>query len=527
MWSLRASDTSPFDTSLVQSFSRETRLLSIEGEELSEGFIPGFKTTEATLYCGNLIGNLIVQVTTSDIVVISRSLNETVFSYSSPSRITVAEGNMRQLVIATAGSELVYFEVGPEGAVALVSRSVLDNDIACMSMRAVPIVLSEGASAAGMPPAPPTLAAEDNVLHPMGRAGVLAVGMWTDGTARLLKLPSLAEVCRTSLGTDVQVRDLLLLHHIETPGAGAGAGALSGMSKMSFSSFLLAGMGDGCVVSYSLGIAAEQGPGEGDESSGHMGNCLTAEQYATLHSTARYSLHSRRRVVLGARPIAFSCFLVGGNNLCGFSTCDRPTVFYVRNGQLQFSMVNTGEAMSMTPFHSEMFPDCLALSSDSSLVVCNLDTIQKVHVEKVEMDEDPHHICYAPNLAIYGVLSSTVGSVAASGGSASEAEGQWGTHQVSFFNADLQKFNTHELEPLEHGLSIYCCNLYDDSKGDSCARAERREYIVVGTAFALPGESEPNRGRILVFKLERLAGGSAGKGASIAVDYDDIDDHAM
>lgn len=88
--------------------------------------------------------------------------------------------------------------------------------------------------------------------------------------------------------------------------------------------------------------------------------------------------------------------------MCAFAACDRPTVIYVTNGQLQFSMVNTSEAVSMSPFHSEMFPECLAISSESSLMVCILDTIQKVHIEKIELDEDPHHICYAPKHSIYG-----------------------------------------------------------------------------------------------------------------------------
>lgn len=95
-------------------------------------------------------------------------------------------------------------------------------------------------------------------------------------------------------------------------------------------------------------------------------------------------------------------FLCSEGNLCGFAACDRPTVIYVRNSQLQFSIVNTGEAVSMTPFHSQLFPDCLAIASDDSLMVSMLDNIQKVHVEKVDMDEDPHHICYLEQMSTYG-----------------------------------------------------------------------------------------------------------------------------
>lgn len=118
------------------------------------------------------------------------------------------------------------------------------------------------------------------------------------------------------------------------------------------------------------------------------------------------------------------------------------------------------------------------------------------------------------------VLSSSVRPV-----SSAAPDSQWAIHKVSFLNSELSKFFSHSLEPLEHGLSILCCNLLDSSTSDSPSVLQQREYIIVGTAFAIPGESEPSRGRILVFKVDRDAGIS--KGASVAVDYDTIDDHAM
>lgn len=119
------------------------------------------------------------------------------------------------------------------------------------------------------------------------------------------------------------------------------------------------------------------------------------------------------------------------------------------------------------------------------------------------------------------VLSSSVIPVPAG-----SSDNQWSTQHVSFMNADFNKFFTHALEPLEQGLCMHCCSLYGASKGEK--QLQDREYIFVGTAFAVPGESEPSRGRILVFKLDRLGTLSErGKGASVAVDYDTIDDYAM
>lgn len=128
------------------------------------------------------------------------------------------------------------------------------------------------------------------------------------------------------------------------------------------------------------------------------------------------------------------------------------------------------------------------------------------------------------------VLSSSLAtSVPEMEGSSPEAiNSVWGTHHVTFLNADLQSFYSHKLEPLEQGLSIYSCNLWDTDSGDTPpVGCQNREYVVVGTAFVVPGESEPKKGRILVFKVERLTSATGGKGASVAVDYDNVDEHAM
>ena len=61
MWSLRPSTDSPHDKYLVESFISETRVLALEGEEMEEVQIPGFATGK-TVFCGNMLGDFIVQV---------------------------------------------------------------------------------------------------------------------------------------------------------------------------------------------------------------------------------------------------------------------------------------------------------------------------------------------------------------------------------------------------------------------------------------------------------------------------------
>lgn len=69
--------------------------------------------------------------------------------------------------------------------------------------------------------------------------------------------------------------------------------------------------------------------------------------------------------------------------------------------------------------------------------------------------------------------------------------------RVLFFDqVSLTIAATYDLEVYEAGMSI-CSAFLRDSSPD----ADVKEYVVVGTAFVLPEEQQPSRGRLLVFEL--------------------------
>lgn len=105
--------------------------------------------------------------------------------------------------------------------------------------------------------------------------------------------------------------------------------------------------------------------------------------------------------------------------------------------------------------------------------------------------------------------------------------------RVLFFeDGNLAQIGVYELDPLEQGISIATCTFDNDpasssssndaagasgtmsspapahgsasSSGSSSTGAagpQKTEYFVVGTAHVINGESEPSRGRILVFEI--------------------------
>lgn len=87
-----------------------------------------------------------------------------------------------------------------------------------------------------------------------------------------------------------------------------------------------------------------------------------------------------------------------------FAACDRPTIIYSRNKKISFSLLNTSNASEitgMTCFHSENFPDCLALTSDSSLIIGTVEDIKKLDIRKFPLSEAPKRIAHNPAVAMY------------------------------------------------------------------------------------------------------------------------------
>ncbi|KAF1772263.1 HAD-like domain [Phytophthora cactorum] len=135
MWSLRETFSAEYDKYLVQSYVSEIRILAIGDEdEMEEKEIPAF-TNAKTLLCRNMYGDYWLQVTESEVRLISCtsfSLSST-WSPASGSRITVAAANPTQVAVATSGGVLVYLEV-ENGQVTEKTTVTMEHEIACVDI---------------------------------------------------------------------------------------------------------------------------------------------------------------------------------------------------------------------------------------------------------------------------------------------------------------------------------------------------------------------------------------------------------
>ena len=338
IWSLR-SDDPIHDKYLVQSFIGETRVFAMHGEELSEDEIPSFAPGQ-TLHCANVGSGLILQVTSNCARLIDKVSLASVADFSTDKTITVAASGNEQLVLSFAGGEIMYFDIDLSTRQLVHKASTsLDHEIACLSIR--PLRGDESPVTHGE-----SMDMDHRTDLISGRANILAIGTWTENAVTLLALPTMEFISTTNLGVDTQGRDIMLI-------------------TLENVDYLLVGLGDGTLITFLV-------------------------QYEAGLPTLR----GRRKVVLGTHPISLSCFSNNGS-LCVFAACDRSSVIYSRNTKLLFSIVNIPDCTYMTPFHSELFPNCLAFVSEQGFMIGSVDDIQKVHIQTYPLGQSPRRICYS------------------------------------------------------------------------------------------------------------------------------------
>ncbi|XP_072322013.1 DNA damage-binding protein 1 [Eucyclogobius newberryi] len=453
LWPLRSEAGKETDDMLVLSFVGQTRVLMLSGEEVEETELPGFVDNQQTFYCGNVAHQQLIQITSGSVRLVLQDSKALVSEWKEPQgrNISVAACNHTQVVLAV-GRALYYLQI-LAGELKQISTTEMEHEVACLDITPLG--------------------------EPGGESPLCAVGLWTDISARVLKLPCFTALHKEMLGGEIIPRSIL-------------------MTTFEGSYYLLCALGDGALFYFGL-----------DLTSG--------------------ALSERKKVTLGTQPTVLRTFRsLSTSNV--FACSDRPTVIYSSNHKLVFSNVNLKEVNYMCPLNSEGYPDSLALANNSTLTIGTIDEIQKLHIRTVPLYESPRRICYQEVSQCFGVLSSRVeiqdvsGSTSAVRPSASTQAlsssvsssklfpSSTSPHETSFGEevevhsllvVDQHTFevlHAHQFLPSEYALSMVSCRLGKDPA----------VYFIVGTAMVYPEEAEPKQGRIIVFhytdgKLQTVA----------------------
>ncbi|CAI2170756.1 4366_t:CDS:10 [Funneliformis geosporum] len=406
IWSLRPNFDADYDDMMVISFIGETRILKLsQGEELEEvNQYCGFDMSRPTIATSNIVGNLLAQVTETSVRLIDLNNQRVTSEWNPPalSKITVADINPTQVVVALGGGSLIYFEIRGLDLVEIKSTK-LEYEVSCVNISPLDI---------------------NNPIN----STVVAVGLWTIIGVQILRLPTLEIIANQPLEGTAITRSVLL-------------------TTFEYNHYLIAALGDGQLFHF----------------------IFTPE-------TGRLS--EKKQLSLGTQPIMLTSFTSNGMNHV-FAASDRPTVIYSSNKKLLYSNVNTKDVTYMCPFRPTSMATSLVITHEEGLTIGSIDEIQKLHIRTIPLNEMPRRIFHQECSNTIGILTTRP-----------VPDPETGIQEhLSFFKVlDDQSFEFHCLTSVK----------FDHE------REEAPEYYVVGTSFAFPNETEPFRGRILVFHVDKV-----------------------
>lgn len=557
MWSLRQSFTDAADTYLVQSFVGETRVLGVvetgyreegsqdrmaeDGEEevggaLEEVLLPGLDSTVPTLYMGNLeAGNRWLQITprqirllaattpndmaTGDNVLDSWHVSNKSSLVSNPV-ITVATANEAgQVAISLSGGYVLYF-CTTQDKIHSVSEHKMDQEVSCLDLHPFHHSSESGA-----------MTDDEDVHTAAEESRMLAIGLWDDFTVRLLSLENqLEELLKIRLQEETENEE------DEASSAAAATPATRNHRNQMMMARSL------CLITLDFSSANNNANNSGSTPGVDMlfvglgdGTLIS---FAVVLREGRVSVQAKKEVCLGTQRIDLVPLSTNRGGTCVMATGDRPTVIYLAgvsggssayqvNPKLCYSNVNlspsededgsegvqqTSEQCisvnSAAPFFSPLLfvseslgsqHYSLCVADDTSLRLGIIDDIQKLHVTTCRLGMAPRRIVHCPEGRLFavGCVESGIKHVGLGGPETNSM-----SNCIRFMDdTTFEDIDRVDLEPYETIMSMAHVSLLvpktQDSSGDTY-----RQFLLMGTAYVLPDEDEPTRGKIMVYSCE-------------------------
>jgi DNA damage-binding protein 1 len=397
---------------------------------------------------------VIMQITTRTIRLIDVEQKRLVseWSMNADEYISVATVNdsKRNEILVASRNMLIYLRVGNSSEIQEVIRHKLDFEIACL-----------------------------DINHDLG---MCAVGLWTDISARLFRLPTLEQIHCEPLGGDIIPRSILI-------------------DVLDFIKYLFVSLGDGSVISYVINDSCE--------------------------------LVERRKIVLGTQPTILKKFKTPNANTSNIFACsDRPSVISTNNQKLIYSSVNLKQVDYMCSFNSETYQNCMALLTENGILrIGTMDNIQKLHIRTINLFETPRRLAYQAETHTFGLityridylnhlrelrpcresastqcqniqvahtdLSKTTNSITTASGPSTSTDIQLSSEYDQYITHSLLILdqNTFEiLHSVKFQLYEYVVSII------SMSFDAESTYYICGSCYVHDDEPEPKTGRLVLFK---------------------------
>lgn len=120
-------------------------------------------------------------------------------------------------------------------------------------------------------------------------------------------------------------------------------------------------------------------------------------------SAQDFSLSSRKRVTLGSNPAKLNIIAAEDGTANIFATTEHASLIYSSEGRIIYSATTADDATFVAPFHSEAFPNCIALATDSYLRIGHVDNQRLTHVRALPMKQTVRRVAYSSSLRAFGL----------------------------------------------------------------------------------------------------------------------------
>ncbi|CAF3642646.1 unnamed protein product [Rotaria sp. Silwood1] len=448
IWALKVDNH--YDNHLIVAFFDQTRLFHLQNDEIEEVELAGFDFQHQTLFCANVVSDQYLQITTHSIRLIGNYGKDLLVEWTNDqNEITVGSSNTTQCVCAS-GNQLIYFEIG-RASLSEINKCKLPYNIACLDV---------------------------TPLNPQEeRTNLCVVGLWTQISVWMYRLPTLDVLHKEPLTSDTLPRSVVMITFDSQP-------------------YVVISLADGPIVYYLL-------------------------------DTVQGLLYERKKVALGTKPTTLTICQrtdLSPNTITSsssndpstqrtvlFACSDRPSVISSSNTKLVFSAVNLREIVCMCSFHSEFYGPSLTLVTDMGVILGRIDDIQKLHVRSLGLGEPARRIAFMEDEKAYIILTQYLDMYQTDTITPISKQ----AHQKIDCPTTIKTLNeiipptqndiidsivildqhTHEVRLLyrEEALSVSVITFADDLS---------TPYIAVGTAVIFEDEDTPKIGRIILFRYK-------------------------
>lgn len=205
-----------------------------------------------------------------------------------------------------------------------------------------------------------------------------------------------------------------------------------------------------------------------------------------------YSLTGMTKLILGSEQPIFKKIPRGDGLYNVFATCENPSLIYGSEGRIIYSAVNSEGASRVCHFHSEAYPEAIAVATAHDLKIALVDKERTTQIQTLPIGATVRRVAYSPHEKAFGI-----GTI--------ERKLDQGAEIVKsqFVLADEILFRRLDAVDLREEELVESVIRAEFAAGkDETGKDVIKDRFIVGTAYLDDEGDESIQGRILVFEVD-------------------------